>query len=49
MPEDRKDQGLILEQSIIQNLVLSILNKISRAGFVNAGREKRVCDEYIDN
>ena len=48
VPEDRKDQGLILEQSIIQNLVLSILNKISRAGFVNAGREKRVCDEYID-
>lgn len=32
VPEDRKDQGLILEQSIMQNLVLSILRKISKGG-----------------
>lgn len=47
VPEDRKDQGLILEQSIIQNLVLSILNKISNLGIVNVSKENRICDEYI--
>lgn len=49
VPEDRKDQGLILGQSIMQNLVLSILRKISKGGIVSKNRECRVCDEYIKN
>lgn len=48
LPEDRKDQGLILNQSILSNTVLSILNKISRAGFVNRKEEKGICDKYIE-
>ncbi len=47
VPEDRKDQGLILSQSILQNMVMSILNKITSAGFVNNSKENSVCDEYI--
>lgn len=48
VPEDRKDQGLILGQSILQNIVLSVLKKITTAGIVNQKKENEVCDEYID-
>lgn len=48
LPEDRKDQGLILEQSILQNTILSILKKLSRIGFMNTREEKSVCKEYIE-
>lgn len=47
VPEDRKDQGLILEQSIIQNLVLSVLKKISSFGIVDGKKEGGICEEYI--
>ena len=39
LPEDRKDQGLILEQSILQNTILSILERLSKWGFVNTRKE----------
>lgn len=47
VPEDRKDQGLILNQSILQNIVLSILKKMSIWGIMNPKKEDSVCDEYI--
>ena len=47
VPEDRKDQGLILNQSILQNIVLSILKKMSVWGIMNPKKEDSVCKEYI--
>lgn len=47
LPEDRKDQGLILNQSVLSNVMLSVLNKVSRIGFVNKKKEKNICDKYI--
>ena len=47
VPEDRKDQGLILRQSILQNMILSILNKVSSLGIINQKKEIEICDEYI--
>jgi len=47
VPEDRKDQGLILEQSILQNMILSILKKLSSFGFMNFQKENKVCNDYI--
>lgn len=47
VPEDRKDQGLILEQSILQNLILSILKKVSAFGIMNQKKIRNVCSEYI--
>lgn len=47
VPEDRKDQGLILEQSILQNLILSVLKKMSDFGFMNKRRTLDVSREYI--
>lgn len=49
VPEDRKGQGLILEQSLLQNMALSVLDRLSVAGFVNAGKEREVCEEYMDS
>ena len=34
-PEDRKDQGLILEMAIRDNIALAGLDRMSRAGFIN--------------
>ena len=39
MPEDRKTQGLFLEQSIRSNITLSSLDKLTRFGVIRRGRE----------
>ncbi len=46
--EDRKSQGLILEQSIKNNTTLSSLNKISNYGIINENEELQVANEYKD-
>ena len=48
VPEDRKDQGLILNQSILQNMVLSILKRMSTWGIMKPKKEAVVCEEYIE-
>jgi len=44
--EDRKSQGLILEQSIKNNVTLPSLDKISKKGIVNDNEELKVANEY---
>jgi ribose transport system ATP-binding protein len=39
VPEDRKTQGLFLEQSIRSNITLSSLEKLTRFGVIQRGRE----------
>jgi ribose transport system ATP-binding protein len=39
VPEDRKTQGLFLEQSIRSNITLSSLNKLTRCGVIQRGQE----------
>ncbi len=39
MPEDRKTQGLFLEQSIRSNITLSSLDKLTRFGVIQRSRE----------
>ena len=34
-PEDRKEQGVILEMAISENIALPGLNRVARAGFIN--------------
>ncbi|MBZ5624876.1 MAG: sugar ABC transporter ATP-binding protein [Acidobacteriia bacterium] len=41
VPEDRKRNGLVLGASVRDNLSLSVLGRIERAGFVNAAEETR--------
>lgn len=47
VPEDRKDEGLLLNQAILQNIVLSILRAISRLGLMDPRKEQQVAQEYM--
>ena len=40
VPEDRKNQGLLLPKPIRENIVLPILSQISRAGFIDRKAER---------
>jgi ribose transport system ATP-binding protein len=48
VPEDRKTQGLILEQGIADNIVLAIKEALSRFGLVNRPREREVSQRKAD-
>ncbi len=47
VPEDRKTQGLILVGSVIDNFTLSILDRISHAGWVSAKAEGDFVARFI--
>ncbi|HEY2779374.1 MAG TPA: sugar ABC transporter ATP-binding protein [Steroidobacteraceae bacterium] len=47
LPEDRKQQGCFLEQSITQNMTLPSLPRLARWGiFVDEAEERRLIDKY---
>lgn len=48
VPEDRKDQGLVLILSILKNIEMSSLKKLSKLGFMISNKEKQTSDLYID-
>jgi ABC-type sugar transport system ATPase subunit len=48
VPEDRKRLGLILNQSVISNTVLSILSRISRLGFISRSSSRGRTQEMVD-
>ena len=47
LPEDRKNQGVLLRRPIYQNITLSCQKAISRFGWVLKKREQPVVDKYI--
>jgi len=49
LPEDRKSQGLVLDVSIRENMVLTVLERMSDFGFTNRQRERDVVDELISD
>lgn len=46
VPEDRKDQGLILGMNCRDNMTLAGLGTVSSKGFMKASAEKQVYDKY---
>jgi ribose transport system ATP-binding protein len=48
VPEERRSQGLFTILTIRGNVPVMNMKKISRGGFINAGRERKVTREYID-
>jgi len=46
VPEDRKDQGLILGMNCRDNMTLAGLESVSTKGFMKAAAEKQVYDKY---
>ncbi|WP_010270809.1 sugar ABC transporter ATP-binding protein [Paenibacillus senegalensis] len=47
LPEDRKKQGLLLEQSIRMNTTLASMFKIKKAGTINHQKEKQYVKELL--
>lgn len=48
LPENRKEEGLLLKQSIRMNTTLTVLNsKITRFGIINHRREKKYVKELL--
>lgn len=47
VPEDRKEQGLILKQTIRANASLAALNSVANGWFIDKKREKSLSDEYV--
>ena len=46
--EDRKHQGLLLEDSICTNISLAILKKLSKYGFINKEKEQKCAEQQRD-
>ncbi|HVV58900.1 MAG TPA: sugar ABC transporter ATP-binding protein [Gaiellaceae bacterium] len=46
VPEDRRQQGLVMQASIMRNLALASLRRLSRLGFVRAASERRFAADW---
>ena len=40
-PEERKSQGLLLDEAVYRNITLSSLSRFARVGFLDRGEERR--------
>jgi ribose transport system ATP-binding protein len=49
VPEDRKDLGLVLGQSINSNITIAALRSFARAGLVKRGAEKRAVERSMSD
>jgi len=47
VPEDRKDEALILNESILRNISINIIDKISKCGFVNERLENSIAENFM--
>jgi len=48
VPEDRRQQGLVMDLSIARNIVLASLNVLRRVGVIRARTERRFGTEWAD-
>lgn len=49
IPEDRKNAGLILNNTLGFNLTITVLKKFIKGFNVNGRREKKIIDEYLNS
>ena len=47
VPEDRKEQGLVTELPVRQNLSMALLRSLSRLNIVNVAAERRLAVRYV--
>jgi ribose transport system ATP-binding protein len=48
LPEDRKEQGLLLRLPVRKNVSLTRLSNISYFGWINVSKEKSITDKFAD-
>jgi rhamnose transport system ATP-binding protein len=46
VPEDRRQQGLVMEMSIGRNITLASLSRLRRVGFIHAASERRFARDW---
>jgi ribose transport system ATP-binding protein len=44
-PEERKSQGLLLDQAVYRNITVSVLDRFAKGGFLDSGAERRRAEE----
>ena len=49
VPENRKEDGLVLGMNISQNTSLTVLDEVSSAGFLHEKKEERLAKKYISS
>jgi ribose transport system ATP-binding protein len=47
IPEDRRDEGLVMDHSIRDNVLLPIVGRLSRAGIVDDGAGETIAADYV--
>jgi len=47
--EDRKEDGIIPQLSVRENLTLALLPKISKNGFINEQREREIVEQFMQS
>ncbi len=48
VPEDRKNQGLLVQMTVRENTTLAVLRQLLRRGFVDYEAENRLTGDYVD-
>jgi rhamnose transport system ATP-binding protein len=48
LPEDRRQHGVVLDMSVAANTSMASLGRVSRAGMIDAARERELASEYVD-
>ena len=48
-PEERKSQGLLLDEAVYRNITVSTMSRFSRAGFVDRSAERKVARGYVES
>lgn len=48
LPEDRKREGLFLDQTIATNMIIGNLDKVTKSGIIQKSRIKTLCDEFME-
>jgi rhamnose transport system ATP-binding protein len=47
LPEDRDGQGLIMAESVLENMTLPILSRLSKLGVIDRRKEEQTCEHAV--
>ena len=47
VPEDRREQGLVMDMSVAQNIALASLERLRRAGLIRAAAERSMATDWV--
>ncbi|MCM3213599.1 sugar ABC transporter ATP-binding protein [Niallia taxi] len=47
IPEDRRMQGLVLEHSVKDNMILPILSKVKKGAFIDSKKSNEISNEFV--